>query len=306
MDGADDFKACKSAYHAALGYYLAAGYTLILMGDVEDLWECFPKKVFKKYQDTFEFEKKFVNKNRYMRFWGNHDDIWRWKGKVKKQLGKFIGNNDVYEGKRFKIDFKGKEIILFLVHGHQGTLDSDRFKWLSRIVVRLVVRNFQRITRIRSVRPVNNFDLRKSLEKAMYSWVEQKEGVILIDGHTHHPVFASEIHEDDLLSKITELEKKLKSETDPKKKRSIKEEIYYKYAELEWVKSKSNSEDSGFPQNPKPCFFNAGSCAFSDGDITGIEIADGEIRLVRWPDDEGNPRKKVLKKDKLISIFKRL
>jgi hypothetical protein len=241
-----------------------------------------------------------------MRFWGNHDDIWRWKGKVKKQLGKFIGNNDVYEGKRFKIDFKGKEIILFLVHGHQGTLNSDRFKWLSRIVVRLVVRNFQRITRIRSVRPVNNFDLRKNLEKAMYSWVEQKEGVILIDGHTHHPVFASEIHEDDLLSKITELEKKLKSETDPKKKRSIKEEIYYKYAELEWVKSKSNSEDSGFPQNPKPCFFNAGSCAFSDGDITGIEIADGEIRLVRWPDDEGNPRKKVLKKNKLISIFKRL
>ncbi len=305
MDGADDFKACKSAYHAALGYYLAAGYTLILLGDVEDLWECFPKKVFKKYQDTFELEKKFVNKNRYMRFWGNHDDIWRWKGKVKKQLGKFIGNNDVYEGKRFKIDFNGKEIILFLVHGHQGTLDSDRFKWFSRIVVRLIVRNFQRITRIRSVRPVNNFDLRKSQEKAMYSWVEQKERVILIDGHTHHPVFASEVHEDELLSELTELEKELKSETDPEKKRSIEEKIYYKNAELEWVKSKSNSEDSGFPQNPKPCFFNAGSCAFSDGDITGIEIADGEIRLVRWPDDEGNPKKKVLKKDKLISIFKR-
>jgi hypothetical protein len=32
----------------------------------------------------------------------------------------------------------------------------------------------------------------------------------------------------------------------------------------------------------KPSYFNSGCCAYSDGSITGIEIADGEIRLVRW------------------------
>jgi len=34
-----------------------------------------------------------------------------------------------------------------------------------------------------------------------------------------------------------------------------------------------------------PCYFNAGCCSFGDGDITGIELQDGEIRLVRWPCD---------------------
>ena len=31
-----------------------------------------------------------------------------------------------------------------------------------------------------------------------------------------------------------------------------------------------------------PCYFNSGCCCFGDGDITGLEIADGEIRLVKW------------------------
>ena len=37
-----------------------------------------------------------------------------------------------------------------------------------------------------------------------------------------------------------------------------------------------------------PSYFNTGCCCFSDGDITGIEIAGGNIRLVKW---EYNSRK---------------
>jgi len=44
----------------------------------------------------------------------------------------------------------------------------------------------------------------------------------------------------------------------------------------------------------KPCYFNTGCCSYSDGDVTGIEIVNGEIRLVRWPDDQGNPKAKIL------------
>ena len=32
-----------------------------------------------------------------------------------------------------------------------------------------------------------------------------------------------------------------------------------------------------------PCYFNTGCCSFPDGDVTGLELADGAIRLVRWP-----------------------
>jgi UDP-2,3-diacylglucosamine pyrophosphatase LpxH len=164
-DGADDFKVCKPVYHAALGYYLAAGYTLILLGDVEELWESFPRKVFKEYQDTFELEKKFTNVNgqkRYLRIWGNHDDIWRWKSKIKKYGKKLMGESkELYEGKKFKITHKGKEIVIFLAHGHQGTLESDRFRWLSRFLVKVFWRNFQRITRKPSTTSAKDFKLRK-------------------------------------------------------------------------------------------------------------------------------------------------
>jgi hypothetical protein len=32
----------------------------------------------------------------------------------------------------------------------------------------------------------------------------------------------------------------------------------------------------------KPTYFNSGCCCFEDGTITGIEIAGGNIRLVKW------------------------
>ncbi|MCP4219654.1 MAG: hypothetical protein GY765_33790 [bacterium] len=306
MDGADDFKACKHIYHAALGYYLAAGYNLILLGDVEELWECFPNKILKKYKDTYQLEKKFVDAGRYLRFWGNHDDIWSWRDRVKTQLRKYIGDAEVFEGKRFKIHHKGKEVTLFLVHGHQGTYDSDIYKGVSRFFVRFFWRNIQRVTRIRSDRPVKNFTLRKRDEKAMYSWVSKKENVIMINGHTHRPIFGSEVLEDELVKGIAELQGSSGKQLAPDENRRLRERLYETSARLEWVRSKSNGEDSGLPVNSTPCFFNSGACCFSDGDVTGIEIAEGEIRLVRWPDDEGNPLRKILKSEKLAGIFDKL
>jgi len=57
------------------------------------------------------------------------------------------------------------------------------------------------------------------------------------------------------------------------------------------------------PADKKPCYFNTGCCSFSDGDITGIEIESGKIRLVRWPDDQGKPRRKILEEGDLTNIF---
>ena len=45
---------------------------------------------------------------------------------------------------------------------------------------------------------------------------------------------------------------------------------------------------------PEPCYFNTGCCSFGDGDVTGIEISEGQIRLVRWPDREGRPQPVIL------------
>jgi hypothetical protein len=55
-----------------------------------------------------------------------------------------------------------------------------------------------------------------------------------------------------------------------------------------------------------PCYFNTGCCSFGDGDITGIEIADGEIRLVRWPADPDTDRRQLGTPLRLEDVFERV
>ncbi|MCP4401718.1 MAG: hypothetical protein GY801_31010 [bacterium] len=73
-NGADDFRQNKQTYHAALGYYLYTDFQLFLLGDVEELWESSMQKSVETYKDTLALERKFVEKGRYRRFFGNHDD----------------------------------------------------------------------------------------------------------------------------------------------------------------------------------------------------------------------------------------
>jgi hypothetical protein len=44
----------------------------------------------------------------------------------------------------------------------------------------------------------------------------------------------------------------------------------------------------------KPTYFNSGCCCYSDGDITGIEIADGSIRLIKWKTKNDRSQRQVL------------
>ncbi len=71
---ADDFRQNKQTYHAALGYYLYKDFQIFLLGDVEELWESSIQKSVETYKDTLKLEQKFVEKGRYRRFFGNHDD----------------------------------------------------------------------------------------------------------------------------------------------------------------------------------------------------------------------------------------
>lgn len=75
---------------------------------------------------------------------------------------------------------------------------------------------------------------------------------------------------------------------------------------LESTLSPQERRESEPLEAPLPCYFNTGCCCFEDGDITGIEISEGQIRLVRWPDDEGNPRGKVLEAGSLKDVFRSL
>jgi len=52
-NGADDFCRTERATNAALAYYNRLGYTLVLIGDVEELWEERPAAVLKAYPRSY-------------------------------------------------------------------------------------------------------------------------------------------------------------------------------------------------------------------------------------------------------------
>ena len=150
-NGADDFQVAEQAYNAALAYYFEMGYTLIALGDVEELWEERASAVLKAYPHTIELEARFHQAGRYWRFWGNHDDDWRYGDAVQRYLIPLYGKSPLKVREclslRVTDGTQGLGSIL-LLHGHQGTLESDRFAGLSRLFVRYVWRNLQRLTKI--------------------------------------------------------------------------------------------------------------------------------------------------------------
>ncbi len=97
---------------------------------------------------------------------------------------------------------------LFLVHGHQGTFDSEQIAPLSRFTVRYIWRPIQRTFKIRLNTPARDFELRHDHDHAMYSWSSGQDKVILIAGHTHRPVFKSKSHEETTRKALMEAEKK--------------------------------------------------------------------------------------------------
>ncbi|MDA0811975.1 MAG: hypothetical protein O3C21_06260, partial [Verrucomicrobia bacterium] len=286
--GADDFADCEDTYRAALDHYLNDGHRLVLLGDVEELWECSPKSVVAAYADTLRLEQSFHQAGGYTRIYGNHDDEWTTPWKMKMHLEPFIcdhtGCGVILEALTLKLTAGGQELgELFLTHGHQGTPDSDRFAPFSRFLVRYVWRPLQRMLKIRSNTPSQDYDLRMQHEIAMSKWAANQSRMLLITGHTHHPVFPHR-HSDDRASlHLEELRARIeKRGLAPEERMRLEDEIGLMEAAARRLEFLPKNESRATPASTRQCYFNAGCCPFADGDITGIEIADGVIRLVRW------------------------
>ena len=305
-DGADDFEHCEQAYNAALGYYYEKGYTLVVLGDAEELWECSPKKVMKAYQNTLSLEALFQASGRYYRCFGNHDTDWQRASAVRRYLHTIYGPLlEVHEGIRVTVRAADMPLgEMFLVHGHQGTLESHQYIWISRLAVRYGWAFIQRLFRIRSTTPARDFMLRHKHNVAMYRWAEQKPDTVLIAGHTHRPVFASRNKLALLMAELEQIRAEISRRGDPPP-----HDLVQRAAELRAKIEASRVQETGAPSGEapinqaRPCYFNTGCCSFSDGDVTALEIADGAIRLVRWPDNNDDPRPQILDSADLPAVF---
>jgi len=297
-DHADDFRTSADTYRRALEFYFDAGFRLVVLGDVEELWEGWPRKVIPKYKDILETEARFFrdSTDRYIRVWGNHDDLWQYPHQVAKHLAPFFGELHVVEGVDVTIKREDTDLgRVFLVHGHQGTAASDRLGKVSRHFVRWVWRPVQRLFKIRRNTPATDFEIRGKHDRAMYEWAAARNDRILIAGHTHNPVFVSRPH----VATIERIKRHLSDHGDPTiaSSEQIEEEIA-------WAKREANiNGDELEPARDRGCYFNSGCSCYSNGDITGIELADGEIRLVRWTVDATDPGDRVVEARDLASIL---
>jgi predicted phosphodiesterase len=124
----------------------------------------------------------------------------------------------------------------------------------------------QRYLEIKINTPSKDYTLRNKHNIMMSEWSGKKKNLLLVTGHTHAPVFASGKYLSHPSNDIPGLEKHV----------------------------------------TKPTYFNSGCCCFDDGDITGIEIEGGMIRLIKWSADAALPERQILEEIGLEELMKEL
>jgi len=305
-DRADDFRRCEHSYLMALRHYDREGFTAVLLGDVEELWQNRIAAVLASYPEVYEAEGSFQAAGRLIRLWGNHDEEWASPNAVELELAPAYADADldVRESVLFEVRLGPQRLgSIFIVHGHQGTGMSDGLAFLARFTVRFVWKPIQHLTAVSRNTPSTNRKIREKHNRAMRRWAEGHRGLLLIAGHTHRPVFAS-------VAIVEELERRLGLDMDEIGRRADDE--------LFWDEVVSDCMDRGWLGDEAPCgpprggvevptphLFNSGCCCFHDGRITGIELSEGQIRLVLW--GVGLPEgRRILARADLAAVYERM
>lgn len=262
----DDFRSNAKIYLKILKCYYRKKFILILLGDIEELWEDNLDEVALTYKDIFKLHHRFDVKGRLIRVVGNHDIFLEEKSYVKKMAMRIKkkGTPELIETLPFppilqglRLVFEGQEFFLF--HGHQLDYMSNALWKISRFVVRYFWKPIQIILRVSSSSPSKIHRRRNKLEEKYYHWAERR-GKIVICGHTHRAMFASRVG---------------KEEGGPRK---ISERIQ------------------------KPIYFNTGCGIYTDYRITGIEINREKMSLLSFHIEGERLRRDILASASLQEI----
>jgi UDP-2,3-diacylglucosamine pyrophosphatase LpxH len=289
-NGSDDFRMAEDNYIKALEFYNDKKYFYLNLGDSEELWENNILSVLNHNTAVFATEKLFVDRKAFYKIYGNHDLFWDNDPFAPLYLKKMYGDKvKINAGVVLRINLPERNIDIFCTHGHQGDAQSDGNAF-SKWFVSYIWGPLQSFLEINTNTPSTNNDRKSQHNEFMYEWSARQKNIILITGHTHQPVFKSLTHLERLYLGCEEAEirgdiaaiEKIEAEI-PRRKRE------YDRLNIQF-------------RNMKPTYFNAGCCCFEDGNITGIEISDGYVRLVKWCKVEGVPTRIVAEEEKLENI----
>lgn len=293
-NGSDDFRMAEKNYINALDHYYKENYHLISLGDAEELWENSIWSVPGKNKENIEKEKSFLNAGRFYKVFGNHDIYWNNDPLASFQLKRMYGSSfPVYEGLVLRLDVNGRPFDIFLTHGHQGDGQSDGNKF-SAWFVSSIWAPLQSFLEINPNTPAANDEMKTLHNRFMYEWSAAQKDIMLITGHTHQPVFASLTHLESLYKQLITAQLK----ADKIKQKELENEILFRKKEYHHISDEFLTM--------KPSYFNTGCCCFSDGDITGIELADGKIRLIKWTTDQSMSSRIILEEADLYELMQTL
>jgi predicted phosphodiesterase len=307
----DDFRHNGELVREVLqDHYLAAGYSLVLNGDIEELQRFRLPAIHRQWEEMYSLFDEFRRKTRLFKIVGNHDE----------SLYSYVDpetDGPLLDGVRLEY----KKDTLFLFHGHQATIFFERFNDLSGFFLRYGA-NALRIHNV----PVKYASQKKyRTEHRVYAFSTRRK-IVSIIGHTHRPLFES-------LSKIDTLRFRIEQlchdyVTASRRARTRIEAAITGYRQeltMLWERERKEGLRSGLYNDEIsiPCLFNSG-CAIGKRGVTAIEIAGGEIALVHWFDqsrgskhmiEEGRPAERlgttdyfrsVLKQDRLEYVFSRI
>jgi predicted phosphodiesterase len=204
--------------------------------------------------------------NNYYKTFGNHDILWKNKWDAERLLKKYF-TLPLPVYEGIILKAVINDTLLTIFCTHGHQGDKmSDNNAFSTWVVAHIWAPVQRYLRININAPSKDFSLRNKHNKIMYEWSSNRKNTLLITGHTHKPVFASG-----------------------------------KYSN-----HPSNNIEKDAVEKLRPSYFNTGCCCFNDGDITGIEIEGGYIRLIKWQNKNHIAVRKILEEIKLEDLLKDL
>jgi len=190
----DEFRRNAELVRTMLGsYYLPEKYSLVLNGDVEELFKFPLESVVAEWGDLYDLFLKFQHNGFFWKTYGNHD------AELLEEKDYPLASSMV-ESVKFHYD---DETILIL-HGHQASvLLWETYPIVSRSVV-FFLRYIAKPAGIRNFSTAYNSRRRFAIEKSIYEFSNQAK-IVSIIGHTHRPLFESLSKVDFLNFRIEEL-----------------------------------------------------------------------------------------------------
>jgi UDP-2,3-diacylglucosamine pyrophosphatase LpxH len=252
-------------------YYLPEKYSLVLNGDVEELFKFSVDSIAERWGGIYDLFLEFEKNGFFWKTYGNHD-------------------SDLFEERNYKlsgyllesIKFMYGEEMMLLFHGHQASiLLWETYPIVSRAVV-LFLRYIAKPMGIRNFSSAYNSRRRFAIEKSIYDFSNQAK-IVSIIGHTHRPLFESLSKVDHLNYRIEELCRAYPSAS-PEERIGIQEQIDDLKTMLDacFTEGKKIGLRSGRYNNIViPSVFNSG-CAIGKRGVTALEIDGDRIRLVYW------------------------